>query len=265
MTDDQRSRHARAFMDEAVAGVYHRRPPFPAAVVDVLLSLLGDGGGAVLDAGCGTGDLGRLVVDSVERVDAVDMSQAMIDAGRRSAGGDHPGLRWICARMEEAPLDPPYAMVVAGDSLHWMDWDVVLPRLHAALRPGGRLAIVGREWGTGAPEERDLIRKHSTYRDYQPISLGAELVARGLFAPEDRLRCATTWRPTIEEYVESRHAQASFSRAMMDTAAAEAFDEELGALLRGLVASGRVRGRDDKLELQVVAEVGWGKPLPGRE
>ena len=252
-------------MDEAIASVYHRRPAHPAAVVDVMLSLLGDDGGAVLDAGCGTADLGRLLADSVERVDAVDMSQAMLDAGRRLPGGDHPGLRWICARMEEAPLQPPYALVVAGDSLHWMDWDVVLPRLHAALAPGGRLAIVQRNWGTRAPEERELIRKYSTWQDYQPIDLVPALTGRGLFRLEDWLRCANTWRPTIEEYVESRHAQSSLSRAMMDPSAAAAFDEELTALLRRLAAERRVRARDGRLELPVVADVGWGKPLPGRE
>ena len=46
--------------------------------------------------------------------------------------------------METAPLDPPYALVTAGESLHWMAWEVVLPRFAAALVPGGLLAIADR-------------------------------------------------------------------------------------------------------------------------
>ena len=41
--------------------------------------------------------------------------------------------------METAPLDPPYVLAVAGESLHWMEWSVVLPRLAEALEPGALL------------------------------------------------------------------------------------------------------------------------------
>lgn len=41
-------------------------------------------------------------------------------------------------------LDPPYALVVAGDSLHWMDWPVIVPRIRDVLSPNGSLGIVGK-------------------------------------------------------------------------------------------------------------------------
>lgn len=40
------------------------------------------------------------------------------------------------------PLGPPYGLVTAGSSLHWMDWEVVLPRIGRLLSPEGCLAIV---------------------------------------------------------------------------------------------------------------------------
>lgn len=248
---------------DSVARAYRYRPPYPAGVIDALLSLLGRDGGAVLDAGCGTGELARALVEGAERVDAVDVSQAMIDEGRRLEGGDHPRLRWIRARLEDADLRPPYGLVVAGDSLNWMDSEVALPRLHDALRPGGWLALVHRTWGTGAPEETDILKRHSVIRDYQPYDVGRELVSRGLFRAGGHVRFAGAWRPTIEQYVESRHAQAGFPRERMGAAAAAEFDRELSDLLDRLVAEGRLRTRGDQLEVGMVAEVVWGRPLRG--
>lgn len=248
---------------DSVVRAYRYRPPYPAGVIDALLSLLGRDGGAVLDAGCGTGELARALADGVDRVDAVDVSQAMIDEGRRLEGGDHPRLRWVHARLEDAELRPPYGLVVAGDSLNWMDAGVALPRLHDALGPGGWLALVHRTWGTGAAEETDIFGRHSVIRDYQPYDVGRDLVSRGLFRSSGHVRFAGAWRPTIEAYVESRHAQAGFPRERMGDAASAEFDRELTDLLGRLVAAGRLRMRGDRLEVGMVAEVAWGRPLPG--
>jgi SAM-dependent methyltransferase len=258
--------HAAVFLLPSVARAYRHRPPYPAAVPDVVLSLLGDeraGSAAVLDVGCGIGDLARLLVDSVGRVDAVDVSEPMLEEGRRQPGGDHPGLRWISGRVEEAPLEPPYAIAVAGDSLNWTDWYVALPRLHECLDPEGLLVIVHRTWGTRAPEEADVFRRHSTAQGFQPYDLVPELVSRDLFEPENHIRLAGTWRPTIEEYVESRHAQASFSRERMGPEAAEAFDTELAELLRRLVRERRVRAVGEQLMVPVTIQMAWGRPKPG--
>jgi len=264
MTDNPAgSRPQDVFKLDSVARTYHHRPPYPAGVVDALLSLLGGDGGAVLDAGCGTGELGKALLDAADRVDAVDVSQAMVEEGRRQQGGDHPKLRWVCARLEDADLRPPYALAVAGDSLNWMDWEVALPRLHDALRPSAWLAIVHRTWGTEAPEEMDLVRHYSIVRDYRQYDLGHELVSRGLFRPGAHLRFAGSWQPTIEEYVESRHAQAGFPREPMGADRAAEFDQELTRLLQRLSAERRLRTVDGRLDLRVVAEVGWGRPLRG--
>lgn len=90
----------------------------------------------MLDAGAGSGALARRMVSLAERVDAVDPSVAMIDAGRRSPGGDDGRIRWIVGRAEDAHLSPPYGLITCGASLHWMDLGVVLPRFRDALAPG---------------------------------------------------------------------------------------------------------------------------------
>lgn len=56
-----------------------------------------------------------------------------LEAGRWLAGGDAKNLRWIVGRAEDAPLNPPYDLTTAGESLHWMA--AAPARVHA--RAGG--------------------------------------------------------------------------------------------------------------------------------
>jgi SAM-dependent methyltransferase len=249
--------HARTFHEESVAAAYQLRPPYPDELFTTLLGLAADRPRTVLDLGTGPGDLARNLVGEVERVDAVDASLAMIERGRSLPGGDHPRLRWIHGPAEDAPLDPPYALVTAADSLHWMDWAVVLPRIAASLSPNGLLAIAGRGWGTGTPEERELLVRHSTNKAFRPLNLVDELVSRGLFEVRGRRGFTTAWRPTIDEYIGARHSQAAVS---VEPAPARAFDDETRALLERLVDEGRIETMGERLALTVQSGAAWGVP-----
>src|SRR3954469_22850584 len=162
--------YARQFQDRSIVEAYEHRPPYPGEVFEILDGLIGTGPRRVLDIGCGRGEVARGMVGRVDRVDAVDFSEAMIERGKLLAGGDDPKLHWICARVEDAELSPPYGLVVAGSSLHWMDWEVVLPKSAGVLAEGGVLATFDDatlpvSWGTkiGA-----LIPKYSTNREFRP-------------------------------------------------------------------------------------------------
>jgi SAM-dependent methyltransferase len=247
---------AEGFQDEQVVAVYHQRPPYPAEAIDLLLELAN--GGAVLDLGCGTGDLARRIAPHVERVDAVDFSAAMVARGKQLPGGDHPGIRWQVSPAETADLQGPYALATAGESLHWMDWDVVLPRL------GTTLAIVGRDWG-GSPAIVEALlplwRRYSSVQNYQEYDLVEELTKRDLFTLEGTRRCAPQpWRPTLEEYLDARHSQSGFARARMGEAAAAEFDAAVTEALERLVASGDITTTGDRFELEAGANVSWGTP-----
>ncbi len=249
--------NAAAFGYASVAAAYQYRPPYQDTVAELLPTLLGDEPRIVLDLGCGMGAIARLLAPVMERVDAVDISEAMVAEGRCLPGGDHPALRWIIGSAEEAPLDPPYGMVTAGASLHWMDWQRLLPRLHDLLTPSGRLVILD-ECQLPPPwdgEQLRIIQRYSLYQDYSPLNLVDELVRRGLFELEGSVRTdPLPFSQSLDAYVESFHARSSFVRERMGPTAAAAFDTEL----RTLVAA----HTDGMVELQIAASVAWGRPRP---
>lgn len=252
------------FQDQQIVDAYHHRPPYPGDAIEQLASLADHGPRTVLDLGCGIGDLARRLAPEVARVDAIDASAAMVARGRDLPGGDHPNLHWQHGVAEDAVLHPPYALATAGESLHWMDWDVVLPRLARALSPDGALAIVTREWG-GPPALRarigQLFARYSPVRDFRPYDVVVELESRGLFTRSGERHCGpSSWRPTVEEYIEGRHSQAGGSRTHMGDADAEAFDQDLRSLLHELVRSGEIRMVGDRLDLTVEARLTWGFP-----
>jgi SAM-dependent methyltransferase len=248
--------YAAQFADDSVAGAYHHRIPYPPDVFAILAGLLGDGPRAVLDVGCGTGEIARPLLPLVDRVDAVDPSAAMIARGRALPGGDYPRLRWIVGRAEDAPLDPPYGLITAGSSIHWLDWDVALPRFRRLLAAHGCLALLSPEarpvpW---AAELQRIIDRYSTNRDYAPYDIVTELASRGLFHVRGTQATAPiSFAQPIAGYVESFHAMNGFSRERMTLEAAAEFDAAVRALLAPFCPDGQVH-------LEVVATVTWGVP-----
>jgi trans-aconitate methyltransferase len=252
--------NAAQFKDQSVVEFYPLRLPYPPAVFDILADLITDEPRAVLDIGAGTGDIARGLVRRVERVDAVDFSPAMIAKGKTLPDGDHPGLRWIYGAVETVALDPPYALVTAGESLHWMDWEVVFPRFGEVLTPNGVVAVVERvdlpvPWRDGL---QALIQQFSTMQNYQPFDLIDELEKRDLFQKlGERKTAPVTSAQSINDYIASFHSRSSLSLDHMPTADAATFDRQL----RGLVSPWSKEGM---LELQTVGSVVWGKPRRSR-
>jgi SAM-dependent methyltransferase len=241
-----------------VVAAYRHRPPYPAEVFAILCELIVDEPRSVLDAGTGTGELARGLAPLVARVDAVDPSPGMIALGRSLPGGDHPNLRWIEGYAEDAPLDPPYVLIAAGQSLHWMEWSVVLPRFRDDLTPGGVPAIVGereerRPWNDGVLA---AIQRHSTNRRYRPYDLIEEIESRGLFRTVGRRETAPlAYTRTVADYVESFHARNGLSRDRLTPEAAAAFDREVTELVAPYA-------RDGRLALAVSGRIVWGQPAP---
>ena len=82
--------YASRFKNRSLAETYDFRPPYPDETYTILLSLLGESRGRVLDVGCGPGKIARRLVDHVDGVDAVDFSQEMIRVGKSLINGESP-------------------------------------------------------------------------------------------------------------------------------------------------------------------------------
>jgi SAM-dependent methyltransferase len=94
----------------------------------------------VLDVGCGAGAFAARIARRAEHVDALDRSAAMIESARRRTPGN---VRCVLADALADPLPgADYDAIVSVSALHHMPLPDILPRLAAALRPGGVLAVV---------------------------------------------------------------------------------------------------------------------------
>jgi SAM-dependent methyltransferase len=216
-------RYANVFQEPDVVASYPNRPPYPQETIDELARLAG--GGAVLDAGCGTGELARRLAPLVGRVDAVDISAPMLELARTLPGGER--VNWVNGGIETANLTPPYALVVAGDSVHWFDWNVALPRIFE-LAP--RFAVVSRDWFKDNDDVvarlRPVWAKHSWNKAFRPLDPVAELERRGLLrvVARDSSRTAL-WQPTQDEVVALHFSQSGFARERLDDP--ESFERDL--------------------------------------
>jgi trans-aconitate 2-methyltransferase len=109
-----------------------------ASVVIERLPLHGDE--TVLDAGCGSGRVTRLLLDRLPRghVVAVDSSESMVEHAREALDGERVTV--FQADLAQLELDEPVDAVFSNAVFHWIpDHDALFAHLHAALRPGGPL------------------------------------------------------------------------------------------------------------------------------
>jgi ubiquinone/menaquinone biosynthesis C-methylase UbiE len=122
------------------------RPPYSPQLEAVLTEELDlDGGGRLLDAGCGPGiltvRLAHLFTDAV----GLDPDPAMLAEGRRVANERGiTNIRWAQALAEDLPAAAPgpNRLVTFGQSLHWTDQTQVADAVYEMLAPGGALALI---------------------------------------------------------------------------------------------------------------------------
>jgi ubiquinone/menaquinone biosynthesis C-methylase UbiE len=248
--------HVGRFQDQSVVDRYHLRPAYPRETFTLLNGLIVDEPRVVLDVGCGTGNVARPLAEYVERVDAVDLSLPMLERARTLPGGDSAKIRWMHGRAEDVELEPPYALVTAGESLHWMEWDVVLPRLARVLTPHGLLAIAFVEeqpapWSEGAGQIKQRFTNNPAY---QPFNWIAALEKQRLFQPLGyRLTAPVSVSQTVEDYIAAQHARSTLSLETMTAEQATQFDREMQALLLPFA-------QDGLLTFSVVGGIRRGKP-----
>ncbi|MCI0583692.1 MAG: class I SAM-dependent methyltransferase [Chloroflexi bacterium] len=242
------------FSNREVARRYRYRAPYPDDVLTTLRRLT-VAPRTILDVGAGTGALARRMVGFAERIDAIDPSAAMINEGRRLPGGGDRRLHWICGRAEDGPLSPPYGLITAGASLHWLDLDVAFARLREALSPGAVLAVADTEivHGPYRPELEAVIREHSQLEHHtETPDFMEELNASGRFAIQGRHRTEPVpFEQSVDDYVEMLHSTSTLARVRLGDGASR-FDADIRAVF--------ARHGLDPLRYGVIGVVIWGRP-----
>jgi SAM-dependent methyltransferase len=129
--------------DEVAEGYDRHRPTYPDVLVDRACESAGiDIGAAVLEIGCGTGQLTRSLLVRGLRVTAVEPGQRLIARARDQLNGAGD-VQFVNARLEDASLPlARYAAVFSASAIHWTDPDVSWRKAADALVDGGSFALV---------------------------------------------------------------------------------------------------------------------------
>jgi SAM-dependent methyltransferase len=152
---------ARADSFGAAARIYDsRRPRYPNQLIADLLSR---GAQRVLDVGAGTGIASRQLLDKGADVLAVEPDPRM------AAVAKEKGIPVEMSTFENwEPAGRNFDLVVFGQSFHWVNPSVALPKIHSLLSTGGQLALMWNRLVTTEPTDGDLAE---IYRDYMDPDL----------------------------------------------------------------------------------------------
>jgi SAM-dependent methyltransferase len=140
-----------------IAEDYDRhRPGYPDALIDRACDVAGLAPGAsVLEIGCGTGQLTRSLLARGLGVTAVEPGEQLIARAREQL----PGVRFVNARLEEAPVPRAhYRAVFSASAIHWVDPDVSWRTIADALVDGGTLALVSYFGLEGSGDDQQALR-----------------------------------------------------------------------------------------------------------
>lgn len=109
---------------------------------EVLARLQLSGDETVLDAGCGSGRVTRLLIERLPRgrVMGIDASPSMIDRARENLAEFGDRVELTVADLGALELAEPVDAIYSNATFHWiLDHQGLFNRLCAALRPGGTL------------------------------------------------------------------------------------------------------------------------------
>jgi len=144
-TERERRRYQRGLFDK-VARLYEAtRPGYPPELAGFVGETAGArAGSAVLEVGCGTGQLTEALAPLGFALTAIDIGASLTEVARERVTGD--GVAFLAVSFEELDAGPgSFDLIVSGAAFHWVDPEVRFRKAARLLRPGGWLAVAGYE------------------------------------------------------------------------------------------------------------------------
>ncbi|ETX02311.1 MAG: hypothetical protein ETSY1_04015 [Candidatus Entotheonella factor] len=252
-------RFGASFEDQDVVKRYIHRAPYPDEVFCKIVDLAPERR-SMLDLGCGPGTIARRLASQFERLTALDASRAMLDLGRQLPNGKAANIHWMEGLAEHVTyVGYPYDIIVAAESIHWMDHQYLFPKLCNLVTDAHIFAVVEGDEACQPPWQTEweafLARwiRYATHRPYQPVG------------HEPFLRRYEEWvevlgeqyfisKPIVQDvdhFIACQHSRNTFAPSALGSAMT-AFDRELAELL-GPYAT------ENKIEYIVKTRVTWGK------
>ncbi len=148
-TETEPERHQRRSQRTLFDGIAEQyelsRPGYPPQVVEFVTATAGLGpAAAVLEIGCGTGQLTERLASSGFRLTAIDLGASMIAAARQRLAGADVSFQ-VTSFEDLTAVDASFDLVISSAAFHWIDPEVAFSKPARLLRPGGWLALLGTE------------------------------------------------------------------------------------------------------------------------
>ncbi|MCW5771733.1 MAG: methyltransferase domain-containing protein [Rhodospirillaceae bacterium] len=114
----------------------HRTRP----ALDLLARIRAEAPGAVVDLGCGAGNVTKLLAERwpKARVTGIDNAMPMLEKARAAT----PRIAYIHAELDAWQSPAPVDVIYTNAALHWLEGhEALFPGLMRQLAPGGALAV----------------------------------------------------------------------------------------------------------------------------
>jgi SAM-dependent methyltransferase len=160
-----------------------------------------------LEIGCGTGQFARLLAGHAQHVLALDLSPEMVKIAQ-ARSQKFTNLEYRVTDVLATELPPAHFDCIASiATLHHLPLEVILPKITAALRPGGIFMLL------------DLYQA-ATLADYLtdalafPVNLGLRLLKTGQFRTPSEVRAAWEAHGRHDQYLTLAQIRQGSAQAM---------------------------------------------------
>lgn len=212
-------------------------PEFYQNIIDLGLCVQGQN---VLDLGTGTGVLPRNLYQYGANFVGADISENQIAEARRMAQESGMDIEYIVSSAEEVHFpDNTFDVVTACQCFLYFDKSIVLPHIHAMLKPDGHFCILWMAW---LPEEDHIVgESERLVLKYNPSWTGAGFSrteqptpewVEPLFKVEHALAFDTSLRFTRESWHGRIKACRGIGASSLSESAIQAFEQEHLKLLQ---------------------------------
>lgn len=149
--DRNKRLHQRALFDGIAERYEASRPGYPPPVVEFIATTAALGpGAAVLEIGCGTGQLTERLAASGFRLTAIDIGPSLVAVARQRVPGAEVSFH-VTSFEDLTAAGASFDLVISSAAFHWIDPDIAFSKSARLLRPGGWLALLGTEEHYDAP------------------------------------------------------------------------------------------------------------------